>query len=71
MVDRKIKLELDTSILRNEIVKKESISDSDSMSSLMIQGLPKTKRNFEIPQLFEITKCMHLDRHLQNDEQSH
>ena len=48
MVDRKIKLELDTSILRKEIAKTEAISDSDSKSSFMIQGLPKTKRNFEI-----------------------
>ena len=30
MVDRKIKLELDTSILRKEIAKTEAISDSDS-----------------------------------------
>ena len=29
MVDRKIKLELDTSILRKEIAKTEAISDSD------------------------------------------
>ena len=48
MVDRKIKLELDTSILRKEIAKTEAISDSDSKSSFMIQGLPKTKRNFDI-----------------------
>ena len=38
MVDRKIKLELDTSILRKEIAKTEAISDSDYMFSLMIQG---------------------------------
>ena len=72
MVDRKIKLELDTSFLRNEIAKAEAISGFDFMSSLLIQGLPKTKRNFEIAQqLFEIPKCMHSDKHLENDEQSH
>ena len=44
MVDRKIKLELDTSILRKEIAKTEAISDSDYMFSLMIQGFnPKPK----------------------------
>ena len=62
MVDRKIKLELDTSILRKEIAKTEAISDFDSNDQRMI---PKTRRNFEIPQqLFEIPKCMHSDKHL-------
>ena len=72
MVDRKIKLELDTSFLRNETAKTEVISDSGSKSSLMIQGLPKTRKKFEIPQqLFETPKCMQSDKHLEKYEQSH
>ena len=53
MVDRKIKLELDTSILRKEIAKTEAISDSDYMFSLMIQGFnPKPKEILTFHNIF-------------------